>query len=454
MSTFSTPAGDPQGIRDGASDLTRLAERIGGTRLDTLLTSSRKAAAALPTRRVADFAGLQQDSATALEESGQVFHDVAAALADYADALETAQRDIRAAATGSSRAREMLTLAQRMGEAEMEAQARRDLQRHREDAERAQGEFDAAESTARTTLTGLATTWSPDGATTSAVDSWADATAAILPLEVGLSPEEIRAMLDGESAPQVLVGAGKTLNKALSNGWYAWQAVSVGRDTAAYNRIVEALRVSRGEGGSARAALKAQRRADGLAGANRYYQQMSRFQLDRTALRNAQGRYPRSSGTSFRYDEIRSGVPRNGSPATGWRAALARAGQSRVMTAARAGGRLLAPLGAVTGAMDIYGAIRGGEGMSTTERVVQGLGGAGGLAAGGLATYALVAGAALGPVGLGIIAVGGAVAAGAWLYQNRKAVMDAGRTVIDGAKDAFDGAKDIGEKVWNGLFGG
>lgn len=454
MSTFSAPSGDPQGIRDGASELTRLAELFGGTRLDTLFTSSRTALAALPTRRVADFEGLQQDSATALEESGQVFSDVASALADYADALETAQDDIGTASSGYARARELLTLSQRTGETEMEAQAREDMRRHRTNAERAQTDFDTAEATARTTLTGLATTWSPDGASTSAVDSWADATAAILPSQVGLSPEEIRAMLNGETDPQVLVDAGKNVQKALANGWYAWQAVSVGRDNAAYKRIVEALRVSRGQGGSARSALKAQRRAQGLAGAHRYYKQMTRLQLDRTALRNAQGRYPRAGGSSFRYSEIRSGVPRNGTPPTGLRGALARAGQSRFMTAARAGGRLLAPLGVFTGAADIYGAIRGGEGMSTTDRVVQGVGGVGGLAAGGLATYALVAGAALGPVGLGIIAVGGAVAAGAWLYQNREAVADAGRAVVDGAKKAFDGAKDIGKKVWNGLFGG
>lgn len=446
MSVFSRPAGDPAGIRTGASTLTRLAERVGVTRLDTLFTAGAQAEAALPTRRVSDFSGLRQDGATALEESGQVFADVASALADYADALETAQSAVSTASSGYQEAERLWRAARNMGEVEAETQAREDMNRHRSNASDAQDDFDLAKSRARTTLTGLATTWSPEGASTSAVDAWALSTQAIVPQEVGLDQEQIKAWVRGETDAQVLLDAGNKVKKALANGWYAWTAISVGRDTAAYNRIATAIRESRGQGGSARAALKAQRRAVGLAGANRYYGSMRRLQADRTALANAQARYPRSHSTHFRYNEIRSGAPRNGSGPTGFRGAMTRFGNSRIMTAARTGGRLLAPLGAVTGAMDIYRAIRGGDGMSTTDRVVTGIGGAGGLAAGGLATYALVAGAALGPVGLGIIAVGGAVAAGAWLYQNREAV-------VHTAKKAWDGAKNVGKKVWKGLFG-
>lgn len=453
MTIFTRPSGDPGGIRAGASSLTRLAERVGGTRLDVLLTAGGDAEAALPTRRVADFQGLRQDGATALEEAAQVFADVAGALADYADALETAQSQIDTANNGYDEAQSLLRLARSTGEAEMESQALTDLSRHRGNGNAAEETFSQAESRARSALVGLATTWSPEGASTSAVDAWAASTAAIIPQEVGLDPEQVRAVARGDSAPQVLLDAGNNLKKALTNGWYAWTAIAISRDTAAYNRVAAAILESRGQGRSVRSAMMAQRRSDGLAGAHRYYKSMRRLQADRAALGNAQARYPRSQGTRHRYGEIRSGVARNGTPQTGLRGAMGRFGNSRVMSLARAGGRVLAPLGAVTGGYDIYRALRGGEGMSTTDRVVTGLGGAGGLAAGGLATYALVAGVALGPVGLGVIAVGGAVAAGAWLYNNREAVADAAKKAVDVGKKAFEGAKDVGKKIWKGIFG-
>lgn len=443
MSVFSRPQGNPGGIRDGASRLTGLAERVGGTRLDTLFSAGSSAEAALPTRRVADFQGLYQDGAGAMEEAAQVFSDVAAALADYADALETVQSAVDTANDGYAEAHDLWTLARNTGETEMESQARSDMSRHRGNAGDAQDTFDEAASRARSTLSGLATTWSPGGADSSAVDAWGAATAAILPQQVGLSGEQIQAIYNGETGPQVLVDAGKNVQKGLVNGWYAWQAISVGRDTAAYNRTRQAIVDTRGQGGGARSRLKTLRREQGLAGAHRYYKSMRRLQADRTALGHAQGRYPRAGGTHHRYGEIRDGVARNRSTRPG---ALTRLGNSRIASGVRAGGRLLAPLGAVTGGYDIYRAIRGGEGMSTTDRVVTGLGGAGGLAAGGLATAALIGGVALGPVGLGIIAVGGAVAAGAWIYENREAIGEAATTV-------FNGAKDLGKKVWNGLFG-
>lgn len=450
MSIFARPQGSPGGIRDGASRLTGLAERVGGTRLDTLFGAAGTAEGALPTRRVPDFQGLYQDGAGAMEESAQVFADVAGALADYADALETAQSAVQTANEGYSEAHRLWILARNTGETEMESQASADMSRHRRNASDAQETFDEAASRARSSLSGLATTWSPDGASTSAVDNWAASTAAILPQQVGLEREQLDAIVRGETDPQVLADAGKNVQKGLVNGWYAWQAISVHRDSAAYNRTRQAIMDSRGQGRSVRSHLFAARREQGLAGAHRYYKSMTRLQADRTALSNAQSRYPRAGGSQFRHGEIRDGVPRNSAARPGM---MTRLGNSRVMSGIRAGGRLLAPLGAVTGGYDIYRAIRGGEGMSTTDRVVTGLGGAGGLAAGGLATYALVAGVALGPVGLGIIAVGGAVAAGAWLYQNREAVGEAAKKVVDVGKKAFEGAKNVGKKVWKGLFG-
>lgn len=453
MSVFSRPQGNPGGIRDGASRLTGLAERVGGGRLDRLFSAAGSAEAALPNRRVADFQGLYHDGAGAMEEAAQVFADVAAALADYADALETAQSAVDTASNGYEEARRLLNLALSTGETELESQSRSDMTRHRTNADTAQTTFDEAQSRARSSLSGLATTWSPDGATTSPVDAWGASTAAILPQQVGLSMDQLEAIFNGETSTQQLVDVGKNVQKALTNGWYTWQAIAVGRDSAAYQRTVQAILDTRGQGGSPRAALKATRRSQGLAGAHRYYKSMRRLQADRAALGNAQGRYPRSQGTHHRYGEIRSGVARRGTAPTGLRGAMGRIGNSRVVSGIRAGGRLLAPLGAVTGGYDIYRAIRGGDGMSTTDRVVTGLGGAGGLAAGGLATYALVAGVALGPVGLGIIAVGGAVAAGAWLYENREAVGEVAKKAVDVGKKAFEGAKDVGKKIWKGIFG-
>lgn len=453
MSVFSRPPGNPGGIRLGASRLTLLAERVGGDRLDTLFTSAGSAEAALPSRRKADFQGLYEHGAAAMEEAAQVFADVAVVLADYADALEAAQSAVDAASEEYDEARRSWTVARDTGETEMESRARTDMSRQRGAALSAQDTFAEAAARARASLSGLAATWSPDGAATSAVDAWGAATAAIVPGQVGLSEDQLEAIFTGDTSPQQLAEAGKKVQKALINGWYSWQAIAVGRDSAAYRRVVEAIRQSRGQGGSARAVLKATRRSQGLAGAHRYYKNMRRLQTDTTALRHAQSRYPRSQGTRFRYAEIRSGAPRNVAAPPGLRGAMGRIGNSRIVSGMRAGGRVLAPLGAVTGGYDIYRAIRGGEDMTNTDRVVTGLGGAGGLAAGGLATYALVAGVALGPVGLGIVAVGGAVAAGAWLYQNREAVGDAAEKVVDAGKQVFEGAKDVGQKVWDGLFG-
>lgn len=450
MSTFSRPQGDPGGIRDGASRLTGLAERVGGTRLDTLFSAGSSAEAALPTRRVADFQGLYQDGAGAMEEAAQVFADVAAALADYADALETVQSAVDTANDGYAEAHDLWTLARNTGETEMESQARSDMSRHRGNASDAQDTFDEEASRARSTLSGLATTWSPDGADSSAVDAWGAATAAILPQQVGLTPDQIEAIYNGETAPQVLFDTGKNVQKGLVNGWYTWQAIAIGRDTAAYNRTAQAIRDTRGQGGSARSRLKTLRRQQGLAGAHRYYGSMRRLQLDRTALGNAQERYPRAGGSRHRHVEIRDGVARNSSARPGL---LTRIGNSRVASGMRAGGRLLAPLGVATGGYDVYRAIRGGDGMSTTDRLVVGAGGFGGAAAGAVASYALLAGAALGPVGLGVIAVGGAIAAGAWIYENREAIGNAAKSVYEGAKNLGKGAKNLGKKVWKGLFG-
>lgn len=455
MSVFTRPSGDPGGVRAGASTLTRLAAQVGGTRLDVLLTAGGEAEAALPTRRVPDFQGLRQDGATALEEAAQVFSDVAAALADYADALETAQSRIDTANTGYGQAQDLLRLARSTGETQMESQALSDLARHRGNGHDAQETFAQAESRARSALAGLATTWSPEGASTSAVDAWAASTAAIIPQEVGLDPEQVRAVARGDTAPEVLVDAGNNVRKALTNGWYAWTAIAIARDTAAYNRIAAAILESRGQGRSARSALMAQRRSTGLAGAHRYYSSMRRLQADRAALGNAQSRYPRAGGSRHRYGEIRDGVARNSAARPG---ALTRLGNSRVMSGVRAGTRLLAPLGAVTGGYDVYRAVRGGDGMSATDRLVVGAGGFGGAAAGTVATYALLTGAALGPVGLGVVAVGGAIAAGAWIYENREAIGDAAARAWDFGKDvgsrAVDGVKNVGKKVWRGLFGG
>ena len=116
--------------------------------------------------------------------------------------------------------------------------------------------------------------------------------------------DQLEAIFNGETSTQQLVDVGKNVQKALTNGWYTWQAIAVGRDSAAYQRTVQAILDTRGQGGSPRAALKATRRSQGLTGAHRYYKSMRRLQADRAALGNAQGRYPRSQGTHHRYGEM------------------------------------------------------------------------------------------------------------------------------------------------------
>lgn len=461
MSLFTRPQGDPGTLRSAASSLTQSAATIAGTRLDSLISAAATAESALPRRRVDDFSAMRQDSATALEESGDVFDGVVGALADFADALETAQTDIDAASEDYQEALRLRRRAQEMGEDGLVTRYQGQMNRAHTRAENALTTYRTAESTARTELAGLASTWVPDGGSLSAVEAWERTAVSLIPSGITDAGSTLRDWYtNGSPSPQSVQEVGQNLASLASSTYHGYGAIRIARNSAAYERIAQALRDSRGQGGGFRSSLKTQRRNAGLRSAHQYYRSLRRYQSERTALRNAQARYPRGGGSFYGRDEIRNNARsnhRSGNPAVRGTPSRQPGAFGRLMNgpvgqAGRFVGRALGPVGAVSGVVDVGRAIFDTS-MSTEDRVLTGVGGAGAAAAGGVATYALVAGAALGPVGLGVIAVGGAVAAGVWLYQNREAVKEVGKKVWDGAKSVGKGAVDVGKKVWKGLFG-
>lgn len=110
-------------------------------------------------------------------------------------------------------------------------------------------------------------------------------------------------------------------------------------------------------------------------------------------------------------------------------------------------GKVLGPLGVLTGAYDVYAGIRDGD-------YLRAAGGGLGALSGGLATAAAF-GVALGPVGIGVMAVAGIAAAGIAIYQNwdaiTGAVSDIGGAIADGASAVggaiADGAGEVADAV-------
>ncbi|APH01752.1 MULTISPECIES: hypothetical protein [Janibacter] len=117
-------------------------------------------------------------------------------------------------------------------------------------------------------------------------------------------------------------------------------------------------------------------------------------------------------------------------------------------------GKVLGPLGVITGGIDLVQGIREGD-------YLRAAGGGLGALSGGLATAAAF-GVALGPVGIGVMAVAGIAAAGIAIYQNWDAISgalsDAGGAIVDGAKAVggaiadgagavADGAKAVADGV-------
>lgn len=110
-------------------------------------------------------------------------------------------------------------------------------------------------------------------------------------------------------------------------------------------------------------------------------------------------------------------------------------------------GKVLGPLGVITGGIDLVQGIREGD-------YLRAAGGGLGALSGGLATAAAF-GVALGPVGIGIMAGAGLVAAGIAIYQNWDAISgaigDAGAAIADGAKKVGGAIADGAEKVVDGV---
>lgn len=101
-------------------------------------------------------------------------------------------------------------------------------------------------------------------------------------------------------------------------------------------------------------------------------------------------------------------------------------------------GKVLGPLGVITGGIDLVSGLMEGD-------YLRAAGGGLGMLSGGLATAAAF-GVALGPVGIGVMAVAGIAAAGIAVYQNwdaiSGAVSDIGSGIAEGVGNVAEGIAD------------
>lgn len=118
-------------------------------------------------------------------------------------------------------------------------------------------------------------------------------------------------------------------------------------------------------------------------------------------------------------------------------------------------GKVLGPLAVISGGYDLYKAFTGDGPLD--DRIAQGVGGAAGVVGGGLMTAAAFGLVTLGPVGLAVVAGAGLVAAGAWVYENRKAI---GHAISTGAhwvghqlSNVGHTVSNVGHTVWHAVFG-
>ncbi|WP_337059731.1 hypothetical protein [Kineococcus sp. G2] len=467
MSTFPVPPGDPAGLRDAAGRLSGLSGTLGEARGSCLRTLGQQTETALPTARVAAFAGARGQATTATSAVGASLVAVAGALADYADALEATQRAVRDANARHDDARARGRAAETAGDLAAAQTCRAEMSRQAAAVDTAGHGLSAARQRVVSALGHEVGAWVPDTGSLTPVRAWQQAAAGLLPPGSSL---DAGTLLDAYHHPDAVL-AKDVVSRAVklaSKGYQLYDVLGHSRvwllAQLAERRLVQALGVYQELKGSSpdlddpatwERYLAAEREAlrrwsAGGAGskdaqrAQQLWKMLRGFQGDELALANVLRRFPSVPPA----DVVRFGFLDRLAPA--------------VQAAKPVAARVVGPVSVVTGAVDLHTALTD-DAMASDDRVARGVGG-GAAVVGGVATTALALGIATGPVGVGVVAVAGVVAVGAWAYENREEIADGARrlggAISDGAGEVADAAEEVAgavgdgaRQVWKGLFG-
>lgn len=461
MSTFTVPPGDAGALRRVVSTVSTLSSTVGETRTDRLRTLGARAQAALPSGRVAAFAGAQGDATKATNAIGLSLVTVGGAIADWAAALEDAQQTVRDASSRHTHAQTLWRRARSTGEQELEQQYHQDMRDETTTAERAHGTLDETRRRVLTTLRGEVDLWVPDApGSLQPVQAWQRAAVGAAPTAFTLNPQDL---WDAYKNPDTQL-AKDVVTKAIKGATKGYQVYGVlnyvrapSLAAKAESKFLEARNVYQALKGSApdlsdpkvyKAYLKAER---GLLKAY--------VSNNPAEVRQAQWLFKRSRGLLGDMRALENA--RRFHPGLSTPEILGKAGRfDRLMRPVRAVtpllSKVLGPLGVVGGAYDMYTAVTDPD-LETDDRAARFVGGTA-TAVGGAVTTAMAFGViATGPVGLTVVAVAGVVAVGCWAYENREAIAEGAKkiasTVTDGAKKLGDAVADGAKKVWKGLFG-
>jgi len=449
VSTFPVPAGDPAGLRAVVSRLSSLAGTVGETRGTRLRTLGERAEGALPAARVAAFAGARGQAGTATSALGVSLVAVGGALADYADALETSQHEVRGAGDRFDAAQARSRTADAAGDVATAQSGRLAMAQESAAVDAVRQGLLAARQRVAGALRAEVDAWVPDAGALSPVQAWERAAADLLPPGVRIPAETLR---DVYTDPDVTLAreAFTEAKTAALKGYQLLTVVGYARLTAqalaAERRLETALGVYQDLKGAApdlddplehARYLEAEREALRVWGESRQAPgDLQRAQSLYKLLRGFQGEAGALAGAAARFPSVASD-------------AIATAGRlDRLMrpvwTAAPLVGRVLGPVSVLTGGWDVYTAVTD-DSRPVDDRVAHGLGGLAGVA-GGAATTLLAVGLIANPVGVTVVAAAGVVAVGCWAYENREAI-------ADGAGRAAGAVGHAATKVWKGLFG-
>lgn len=455
MTMFRVPPGDPEVLRRLARRLGTEAGEVGANRTAAVRAAAGQVEPALPAARVRDFAVARKELTDTTQAVGVGLAGVAAAVTTWAEALEEAQHEVRAAETAHEDAEMTLRQARATGEPDLADQQVSAMNRQVTRAETAQSELRRAREIVCARLAEQAESWVPGGASLSGVQAWQAATAQLSPATVSFDTEELRRLY--QQADPDLVTGGQSVKKLITAGSKGYQVSQVLMYLAtprlalrAETKYLKALADYRRFKGSAPDLSKAYRYSTYLLAERRVldaYRKTSdlpievlRARKEFALLRGVQGDQRALEGLSKLHPSL-SPVDIKGPPGKLDRVL----GPARAVSPAAA--KILGPVSVGLGAFEVYGAVTDDK-APADDRIARGVEG-GATVIGGLATSAVAFGVvsvAAAPVVVGVAAAAGVVAAGAWAYQNREAIGHAAQKV-GGA--VAGGAK----KVWKGLFG-
>jgi hypothetical protein len=460
VSTFKVPPGDSDALRRVVSTVSGLTRTVGETRADRLRALAGQAEGALPTARVAAFAGARADASQATGAVGLSLVTVGDALADWAEALETAQETIRDAGRRHSDAEVQWRRARSLGDQELQHEHHQDMLRETTTADRAQGALDDARRRAVTALRGEVDLWVPDTSSLSPVKAWERAAVGALPAGLTLPAETL---WDAYRNPDVTLAQGVVTHavKGATKGYQVYNVLNYLRAPAltakSEKKYLEARNIYQ--------ALKGAAPDLGNPAVYKTYLAAERDVLKAfvstspAEVRQAQWLYKQSRGLLGDARALERLQTLN--PALSTAEIVGTAGRfERLARPLRAlsplAAKVLGPVGVVTGGLDVYTAVTD-DSMATDDRVARGVGGAATVVGAGATTLMAFGLIATGPVGLTVVAVAGVIAVGAWVYENREAIADGakkvGGAIADGAKAVGGAVADGATKIWKGLFG-